>query len=73
MVEKVLEESAEGLGKRVICLGKVLGDRPIPGIIVYGSDGRGDCSKCAYDPDENRKCSGYKPVSMLLFRVVEKK
>jgi len=32
--------------------------------IYVTTNGRGDCSKCTYDPDNNPKCKGYYPISI---------
>ena len=35
------------------------------------SDGRGDCSICTYDPENNKNCRGYVPAPKIVTFYVE--
>lgn len=32
-------------------------------------EGHGDCETCTYDPINNPRCSGYRPITVFAFKV----
>ena len=59
----------EPLEAVVRCLNKVFG-RGVDISNITGAQS-GNCSICAYDPDNNKHCAKYSPIYMYVFEVLE--
>jgi hypothetical protein len=55
--------------EREMCQGQLFREKPILPAYILAEMGRGDCSRCVYDPVNNKKCSMYNPVVVRSFNV----